>query len=227
MTWRIFQERLLFPLISLQKKLRGICDEHDAEAWLFPLISLQKKLRGSVKTGACPEDCVSINFTSEEVKRMEVGSKLSKSAFVSINFTSEEVKRFLWKECCHQILKVSINFTSEEVKSGRRCSRAYWGDRMFPLISLQKKLRVFNSNDVLTQLSFPLISLQKKLRGIYPGALNQIVFPLISLQKKLRVIWAIPLLSVLLLLVSINFTSEEVKSLKRLMLHRKFNICFH
>ena len=85
---------------------------------MFPLIQLPRKseaeLQGDVPVVTCK---VSINSTSEEVRRKANSALWLTVIAVSINSTSEEVRRLHICNKSRRLRIVSINSTSEEVRS--------------------------------------------------------------------------------------------------------------
>ncbi len=108
---------------------------------------------------------------------------------VSINSTSEEVRRYHSGDYRRRSLPVSINSTSEEVRRVSSHRRRQW-PLSFPLIQLPKKLEALPDQVFGWEIKggFPLIQLPKKLEAVasvFVG-LGFLGFPLIQLPKKLE-----------------------------------------
>ena len=82
---------------------------------LFPLIQLPRKSEAKNLQETNASLLVSINSTSEEVRRDDVEAFLSEIERVSINSTSEEVRSLTIRRNL-STWRVSINSTSEEVR---------------------------------------------------------------------------------------------------------------
>ncbi len=94
----LFNGSQKFPLIQLPRKSEEgtIDDLSTEELQKFPLIQLPRKSEDDAIAQRYLECLVSINSTSEEVRREGFVSWYNKRIKVSINSTSEEVRRH-WK----------------------------------------------------------------------------------------------------------------------------------
>ncbi len=157
----------------------------------FPLIQLPRK--SEVRNGSrisVTGLSVSINSTSEEVRRRFFGNLDPVVFIVSINSTSEEVRSSVYSILLWWMFRVSINSTSEEVRS------VNVGIGIHPHITV-------SINSTSEEVRRSLQQLEKGLAA---------KFPLIQLPRKSEVLWkrigggrS----------VSINSTSEEVRSFIR------------
>ncbi len=177
---------------------------------MFPLIQLPRKSEDEVSFDVHEDWIVSINSTSEEVRRFIAPQPKVFHFQVSINSTSEEVRReylyftssitsrfpliqlprkseavwFFINDGGNRF-RVSINSTSEEVRSILPRS-SIWKNE-FPLIQLPRKSEVTGAvGFVCIIFGFPLIQLPRKSEACFRfyRRTHRTLFPLIQLPRK-------------------------------------------